>query len=46
MIITIITAAIPYSKDAVDAKPVTGEVVGAGLAGDDATYMLVSAFDP
>ena len=46
MITTIITAAIPNSTVPVDAKPDTGAAVGAGLAGDDATYMLVSAVEP
>ena len=46
MTITIITAAIPSSTVAVDAKPVTGVGVGAAVAEGPCTVMPVCALDP
>ena len=45
MTITIMTAAIPNSKLLVDARPVGGAVVGAGVAGAGPTTKLDSADD-
>ena len=46
MIITIITAAIPYSTVVVDASPVTGAAVGAGVGAAALTVKADSAYDP
>ena len=46
MTITIITAAIPNSRLEVDAKPVTGAAVGAGVGAAGVTVKDVSAEDP
>ena len=45
MIMTIMTAAMPYSKLAVDAMPVSGVAVGAVVGGALITLKLVSSLD-
>jgi hypothetical protein len=46
MTITIITAAIPNSTVPVDAKPVTGAAVGAGVGAGEPALKYVAAEDP
>jgi hypothetical protein len=46
MIITIITAAIPNSTVPVDARPVTGGAVGAGVGGGELAKNAALAEDP
>jgi uncharacterized membrane protein YccF (DUF307 family) len=46
MIITIITATIPYVRADIVAKPVTGVAVGAAVGAGEPAYMCASAADP